>query len=142
MNNSLPADSFWVLPDIDILLRSFDRRHPNLSLIERFRALTHERRLLLMGWVRQAFYERCQQMTQMKRLAQSLRYYPELKIEDNDYVSIAERRYALRSQGASASTRQLLLWSAAERVRGYVWSLDQQWNALGKLGCPVVNTIA
>ena len=127
--------SYLVIPDLDILLRSFSRRHPDLSLIQHFKVLTQQRRILLMGWVKQALYERCQQSTQMHRLAQHLRYFPDVPVGDVDYERLAERRLQLREKGITASSRQLYLWVVAERIGAHVWSRDRNWQSLVQRGC-------
>lgn len=131
----------WVIPDLDILLRIFSRRHPDLTLIQNFKTMVRERRVIILGWVKQALYERCQQQSQMHRLASYLRYYPDVSVTDADYERLAERRFQLREQGVTASSRQLLLWVIADRVQARIWSLDKHWLSLQGFKCPLLGDL-
>ena len=126
-----------VLPDVDVLVRCFTRRHPDLSAIKHFQALVAERRLFLLGWVRQIVLERCVQETQLKRFAQQLAAFPDLHIVRADYEVAAELRLLLRDQQIRASSRQLFLWALAKRLDADIWSYDKSWLALRVAGCPL-----
>ena len=132
----------WILPDLDILLRIFSRRHPDLALIHGFKLMAKERRLVIVGWVKQALYERCQQQGQMHRLAGYLRYFPDLQATDSDYERLADRRFQLREQGVTASSRQLFLWVMAERIQAQIWSLDKNWLSLQAFKCPLIHEVS
>ena len=137
MTNDVLVNLRPILPDVDVLVRCFTRRHPDLSAIKQFQLLAQGRRLCLLGWVRQIVLERCVQQAQMLRFAQQLSSFPDVKIVREDYEAAAEHRLELRDKQIRASSRQLFLWALADRLGAEIWSYDKSWLALAGVACPL-----
>ena len=70
----------FLLPDLDLLRQAFDRHDPNPLVVNQVAASVEQRRLLLLGWVRQGLISRAQDGAESQRLARALAPFPDLPI--------------------------------------------------------------
>ena len=130
-----------LLPDLDVLRRAFDRHDPDPLVVNQVVASVEQRRLLLVGWVRQGLITRAQNSAAAERVARALAPFPELPITSGDHVAAAFLSQRLRRRGVAVQPAQALHWVMADRIGAQIWSLDSRWHALHSLGCPVVTTV-
>lgn len=130
-----------LLPDLDVLRRAFDRRDPDPLMVNQVVAAVEERRLLLVGWVRQGLIARAQDQMAAERMARALAPFPEVAITSADHVAAAYLSQRLRRRGLMVQPAQALHWVMADRVKAQIWSGDSRWHPLHSLGCPVVTRI-
>lgn len=131
-----PTPTF-VLPEVDILLRAFTRRDPDLLLIHHVTRHVRARTLAIGHWTRQALLARTRDGRQFARLAHALAAFPAPRLLPTDHVDAARRMQRLREQGVPVSGRQALAWTVAERLGAQVWSNEKPWHALAGQGCPL-----
>ncbi|NRA37186.1 MAG: hypothetical protein HRU15_03540 [Planctomycetes bacterium] len=127
----------FVIPDVDVLLSVFNRLHTDMQAASTFRELVHDRRLLIIGWVRQSVLERCRTLAHMQKLSRSLQAFPDIPIHSDDHIRAAELRHELRAHSQTASARQIFIWALAERIDAKIWSADRSWTALRRFDCPL-----
>ena len=127
-----------LLPDVDLLRQAFDRHDPSPLVVSQVVASVEQRRLLLVGWVRQGLMNRAQNSPEAARLARALAPFPDLPIIPGDHVAAAFLSQRLRRRGMVIQPAQALHWVMADRIDADIWSLDQRWHPLHRLGCPVV----
>lgn len=127
-----------VLPDLDVLQGIFSRQAIVPGLVARFADLVAERRLFLLGWLRQNLLARVIDERQGSRLERLLAPFPDLPVLPSDHIVAAHRAHRMRREGAPATPLPLLQWTIAERIAGVIWSHDRQWLRLARHGCPVV----
>jgi len=113
-----------VLPEMDVLLRAFGRADPDPGAVREFTALTRERRIFLVGWVRQGLLTRCTDDRQFQRLQSALAPFPDLGIRPPDHVAAAHLTRQLRERGGSIQAAQSLLWIMAERASAEIWTRE------------------
>ena len=77
--------SSLLLPDVDLLRRAFDRHDPNPLVVNQVVSSVENRRLLLLGWVRQGLISRAQDSTEAARIARVLAPFPDLPIQQGDH---------------------------------------------------------
>lgn len=130
-----------LLPDVDLLRKAFDRHDPNPLVVNQVVASVEQRRLLLLGWVRQGLISRAQNAPEAARVARALASFPDLPILPSDHVAAAFLNQRLRQRGVLIQPAQALHWVMADRIDAHIWSLDQRWHPLHHLGCPVVTRV-
>jgi hypothetical protein len=126
-----------VLPDIDIWLKAFSRQGPDPMVVHAFRRQVQERRVLLVGMVRQALLARSRDARQFARLDEVLSGFPDLPVQARDHRRAAMLIQRLRSQQLALSPWQALLWAVAERLPAHIWSQERHWQTLAERGCPL-----
>ncbi|TVR40793.1 MAG: hypothetical protein EA402_13485 [Planctomycetota bacterium] len=129
-----------LLPDLDILRRAFDRRDPDPLVVHQVVQAVDQRRLFVVGWVRQSLISRAAEVSQAERLARALAAFPDLPISSADHVAAAFLSQRLRRRSVLVQPAQALFWVMAERIQACIWSQDQRWHALHAQGCPVVSS--
>jgi len=125
------------LPDADIWVKAFSRQAPEPLLVLHLGQAIRERRVFLLGPVRQVILDRCRDERQIARVASLIAAFPHLPITAVDHVEAAGVAQRLRQQGIEAPARRRLLWAVASRIGGEVWSTAAGWSALADLGCPL-----
>lgn len=126
-----------VLPELDILLAAFDRRRPDPGVVQTVTGLIGARLLLLVGWVRQGLLVRTADERQFLRLERALAAFPDLTITTTDHVAAAKLAIALRQHGSDIQPAQALLWVMAERAGAQIYTRQQRWRELARLGAPL-----
>ena len=126
-----------VLPEVDVWLRAFSRQQPDFAVVNRIEALINERRIFLIGWVRQGLLARTADNRQFRRLVQSLAGFPDIGIHSQDHIAAAELSFRLRDRGVSIMPAQALMWVMANRVDGLIWSAERRWQTLEPYGLPL-----
>lgn len=119
-----------VIPELDVVLRAFARHDPDPRSVRRMAELIQDRRLILVGWVRQGALARTADDRQFQRLLRALSGFPDLPIRSGDHVAAAALVRRLRARGASIRPAQSLLWTMAERIGARIWTRDPRWLAL------------
>jgi hypothetical protein len=128
-----------LLPDADVWLRAFSRHDPDPLVVHRFAREAKARRIVLVGWVRQTLLARSRDDRQFSRLAWILSAWPDLNVCAADHEAAATTTRRLRGMGVPVAPWQALLWAAANRLGGAVWSRDASWIALVRHGCPLAH---
>jgi len=131
------AGAAVVIPEVDILRGAFDRQDPNPAAVGEFTRLVSERRVFLVGWVRQAVLTRTRDDRQFNRLLVALAPFPDLAIQPEDHVQSSWLVRDLRARGLRIQPAQALLWVMAERAGVRVWTAEPGWWALADHGAPV-----
>ena len=108
--------SSLLLPDVDLLRRAFDRHDPNPLVVNQVVSSVENRRLLLLGWVRQGLISRAQDSTEAARIARVLAPFPDLPIQQGDHVASAFLNQRLRRRGVIIQPAQALHWVMADRI--------------------------
>ena len=126
-----------VIADLDIWWRAFGRIEPDPGVVAQFTRLARERRLLLLGWIRQELLERLGDERQAVRMAAILAGFPEVVLLPEDHIAAASRVRRLRGSGLLLPTRAALLWAVAERCGAAIWSVDGRWRPWSTRGAPL-----
>lgn len=126
-----------IIPDLDIWIGALSRQQPDPLVVHAMGELLGQRRLHLLGWLRQGLLARAADERAFTRLAQILTAFPLLPVLAEDHLEAARRTRALRAQGLHLSAWQALVWTVAERIGGTVWSQSRAWRALRRYGCPL-----
>lgn len=126
-----------VLPEVDVLLRAFSRQDPEPAVVTRSSELIAERRMFLVGWVRQGLLTRCRDERQFQRLLAAMAPFPDLPIQPADHVAAAALTRELEDRTIAIQPAQALMWAMAERVGGSIWSLQVRWRKLERYGAPL-----
>jgi hypothetical protein len=126
-----------LLPDVDVWLRAFSRQDPDPLVVHDFSRFVTQRRIVLVGLVRQALLARTRNARQFSRVQEALAGFPDLPLQPRDHVRAATLIQNLRTATQTLSPWQALLWSVAERIQGTVWSNERLWQNLRERGCPV-----
>lgn len=134
----MPTHASFLIPDIDVLLRAFDRRAPDPLAVNQVADAIEQRRLLLVGWVRQSLIARAVDSLQAERLARALAPFPDLPIHRADHVAAGFLSQRLRRRDHPIQPAQALHWVMADRIQAYIWSQDPRWRPLHALGCPLI----
>jgi predicted nucleic acid-binding protein len=124
-----------VIPDGDIWLGALRRQDPVPLAVTHLGRLVEQRRVFLLGWLRQSLLSRCADPFRLQRL---LSAFPDLPVLPEDHLKAAHLAQRLRREGAPTPPLGLLLWAVAERLNGQIWSLDRAWLRLVHHGCPLV----
>lgn len=126
-----------VIPELDVLLRAFSRHDPEPGVVALSGELIAERRLFLVGWVRQGLLTRCRDERQFARLLAAVAPFPDIPIQPADHVAAAALTRELDERSISIQPAQALLWAMAERIGGSVWSRQTRWRKLERYGAPL-----
>ena len=126
-----------VIPDVDIWHRAYSRLEPDPQVVHEFAQLARDRRILLLGWVRQTLLSRVRDERQYTRLVWVLGGWPDLPLRSRDHEQAADLGRRMRSMQTTIPPWNALVWVVAERVGAQVWSSDRSWQGLGRHGCPL-----
>jgi predicted nucleic acid-binding protein len=126
-----------LLPDADIWFRAFSRQDPDPMVVHAFGRNVRERRIYLMGWVRQGLLARVRDERQFTRLAWVLSAFPDLPLLPRDHEQAAQITRRMRELQVPTSPWSALVWAVAIRLDGAVWSRERHWQALQSFGCPL-----
>lgn len=126
-----------ILPDLDVWLRAFSRQAPEPLIVHAFARHIADRRVLLLGWVRQGLLARAADERQLARLAWLLGGFGDLRVQPADHDRAAQLVRAMRGREIALAPWPALLWAVAERIGGAVWSRDRRWRLLHTHGCPL-----
>jgi hypothetical protein len=124
---SAAADAGPVIADLDVWIRAFGRLEADPRVVLGFTALVRARRLLLLGWQRQALLARFDDDRQAERMAWILAGFPEAVAIPADRVAAAALSRRHRHAGSALGDRAALTWAVAARIGARIWSLDQRW---------------
>lgn len=127
-----------VLAEMDVLLAAFSREARQPAVVRVVGRLIDERRLFMVGWVRQGLLTRTADNRQFHRLVRALTPFPDVPIQAEDHVIAAQLTCELRQRGAAVQPAQALLWCMADRLSCDIYTLEKRWWALERLGAPLV----
>jgi hypothetical protein len=127
-----------IVPDLDILLKAFSRQTPEPLVVLAFTRHVTDRRIHLVGWVRQGLLSRTADDRQFDRLNRLLEAFPDLRVLSTDHLQAARLSRRLRERSVTVSPWQALLWTVAERIGGVIWSGDRRWLTLQSSHCPLL----
>ncbi len=130
-------DADPILPDHDIWVKAFSRQAPDPMIVHAFARHLGDRRLFLLGWVRQSLLARVRDERQFSRLSWLLSAFPDLRVLPVDHQRAAMLVRQMRGREVALAAWPALLWAVSERVRGRVWSQDRRWQVLAIHGCPL-----
>jgi hypothetical protein len=126
-----------VLPEIDVLLRAFSRQDPDPAAVATADKLIEDRRLYMIGWVRQGLLTRVKDERQFQRLLSALAPFPDIPITPADHVMAASHTREMSERGINLLPAQALMWAMAERCGGLIWSQQTRWRRLERHGAPL-----
>jgi hypothetical protein len=133
-----PALVTPILPDIDIWLKSFSRSTAEPLVVHDFSLHIQQRRIIMVGWIRQGLLARTTDDRQFRRLESALAAFPDLRVLTGDHLDAARLVRLLRDRGVTLGPWQALLWTLAQRIGGVVWSGEAHWKSLRHTGCPLL----
>ena len=126
-----------VLPELDVMIRGLSRTSPDPAVVSHLDQLIQDRRLFLVGWVRQGLLSRARDDRQFQRLVAALSPFPDLPITPPDHVAASALGRDLATHAISIQPAQALLWVMAKRSGAQVWSLQYRWRSLQRFGAPL-----
>jgi hypothetical protein len=129
-----------VLPDLDIWQKAFSKRAPEPLIVHEFGRQVADRRIFLLGWVRQGLLARAADERQFARLSWLLSAFPDLRVLPADHERAARLVREMRGREVSLAPWPALIWAVAERIGGELWSQDRRWRTLQRFGCPLLVT--
>lgn len=129
-----------ILPDADIWHRALSRQDPDPMVVHAFGRHVRDRRVFLIGWVRQALLARVRDERQFTRLAWVLSSFPDLPLLPRDHEQGAQIMRRMRELQVPVSPWSALVWATAQRLDGVVWSRERSWQSLAPHGCPLLRT--
>lgn len=129
-----------ILPDADIWLRAFSRSDPDPLVVHAFNRHVRDRRVFLIGWVRQTLLARVRDERQFTRLAWVLSAFPDLPLLPRDHEQAALTTRRMRELQTPISPWTALVWAVADRLDGAVWSREPGWQVLAVHGCPLLRS--
>lgn len=127
----------WVLPDVEVLQKAFDRRLPDGRVAASVSRLIDERRLVIALGVREALMMRARDLRSCERLAHILSGFPVPRLPPDHQARAARLAIEMRQLGQLVGTREAELWSAAQLISGQVFSLAPQWRTWEPYGAPL-----
>jgi hypothetical protein len=127
-----------ILPDLDIWLKAFSRSTAEPLVVHDFGRHLQDRRVVLVGWIRQGLLSRVADQRQFNRLEIALAAFPDLRVLIDDHLQAARLARRMRDRGMTLGPWQALLWTLAQRIGGVVWSGEAHWKALRGAGCPLL----
>ena len=130
-----------VLPELDVLVKGFSRTNPDPAVVSHIDQLIQDRRLFLVGWVRQGLLSRARDDRQFQRLMAALSPFPDLPITPPDHVAASALGRDLANHAITIQPAQALLWIMAERSGAQIWSQQNRWRNLERFGAPLYRDI-
>ncbi len=91
-----------ILPDLDIWMKAFSRHHPDPLVVHAFAGHLTDRRIHLLGWIRQGLLARVADERQSLRLSAALTAFPDLRVLIADHVGAAQLARRLRAEARCA----------------------------------------
>jgi predicted nucleic acid-binding protein len=121
-----------VLVDTSVWSISLRRSHDNLSreelvLKQELQSLIEERRIQIIGPVRQELLTGFRQRDQFERLRERLRFYRDPELTSEDYEEAARIHNECRSAGIAGSGVDFLICAVALRHNWEVFTLDKDF---------------
>lgn len=129
-----------IVPDLDIWFRALTRHDPDPVVVHRLASLIEARRIFLTGPIRQALLSAARDERAFTRLARALVPFADLRIDADLRQDAARLALRCRGDGRRPTARACLLWAAAARAGGLIWSQLPGWSAYAALGCPLTRT--
>ncbi len=126
-----------LLPETDIWHKAFSRQVPEPLVVHAFTNEVRQRRVYLLGVVRQTLLALVRDERQFARLSSVLASFPHLSVLASDHVEAAAVQHRLRRREVPITARQALLWAVARRASAQIWSHDRAWLALAPHDCPL-----
>ncbi len=136
----MAANTWLVIPDLDIYQTVFDRREINGTVVSQFQDVVKQRRLLMVGWIRPQFLARTTDDRNRSLLQRGLSGFVDMHITTDDHIAAATLSHKLRPMGGPTGPFALLLWAVAERFQASIWSRDRDWHRYRSFGCPVITS--
>lgn len=121
-----------VLVDTSVWSISLRRRHigldeEELNLKQELQALVEERRVQIIGPIRQELLTGFRQREQFERLRERLRFYPDVPLSASDYEEAARIHNDCRSAGIAGSDVDFLICAVAARRDWEIFTLDKDF---------------
>lgn len=135
-----PVTPGSLLPDVDVWLGAFSRTRPDPLIVHGFGHLVRQRRIVLVGWVRQTLLASAADERQAGRLGWVLSAWPDLPLLPADHEAAARRLRTQVGHPLRPSPWQALLWALCDRLNACIWSRDRSWSRLREQGCPVIHS--
>jgi predicted nucleic acid-binding protein len=129
--------SFRVIPDVEIWIRAFSRRHPEPRIVHRLGQLITRRSVLMPGQIRQGVLARARDARHFTRLQEVLGAFPDVGASEADHVEAGRLMQRLLSVRVPITAAQAALWTVAARHGARVWTTDREFTALSAHGAPV-----
>lgn len=116
-----------VLIDTSIWSLAFRRPAASGPAVEELRGLILGGRAAMVGPIRQELLSGIRDKAPFQRLRDSLRAFPDERIDEADYVRAAEHFNACRARGLQGSNTDFLLCAIAERYRMPILTADEDF---------------
>lgn len=99
----------------------------NLTVKQQLKDLIYENRAVLLGVVRQEVLSGIKDKKQFQKVTESLRAFPNLRLEAKDYEKAAEFYNICRSKGVQGANTDFLICAAAQRRSFEVFTFDNDF---------------
>ena len=118
-----------VLVDTSIWSQAFRRRNVDeeSEFVLELRELIAEGNAIMIGPVRQELLSGIKHRTQVERLRNQLRSFPDVRLESADYEKAAEHFTSCRRKGIQGSNTDFLICAIAERLRVAIFTSDEDF---------------
>lgn len=123
-----------VLVDTSVWSEALRRARPDANPIaEELSSLVRERRVVMMGPVRQELLSGLRDQRRFDELRTHLRAFPDLLLRAADYEDAAEAHNLCRAKGIQGSNTDFLICAAASRRRLSIFTTDQDFVQFAKV---------
>ncbi len=107
-------------------LRRSKRTEP--EVVHELRSLISERRVEIIGPIRQEILSGIREEAQFEKLDKHLRAFPDLEIKTEDYVTAARFFNLCRGKGVQGSNTDFLICAVAVRYRLAIFTTDKDFS--------------
>lgn len=114
-----------VIVDTSVWSLAFRRKTTTVDpLLQELTGLIREGRVLMLGSIRQELLSGIKNADQFRKLRDALEAFPDLRLEEADYVDAAKCFNTCRSNGVQGSNTDFLICAAAIRHKATVLTTD------------------
>lgn len=123
-----------VIVDTSVWSLALRRAQPRPSRVtDELAALVRERRVILLGPVRQEVLSGVKEPKQFETLRRHLRAFPDLDLDSVDFEEAASCYNRCRAKGVQGANTDFLLCATAVRRKAAVFTTDGDFHAFAKI---------
>lgn len=100
--------------------------------VEELRHMIHDRRVQMIGPIRQEILSGIRSESQFKKLQKHLESFPDLPVLTEDYVAAAKYFNRCRSKGIQGSNTDFLICAMAVRNKFSIYTTDKDFDLFSK----------
>lgn len=115
-----------------LALRRIEQSAPSSAVVQELQHLITDRRVQMMGCIRQELLSGIRSEAQFKKLEKHLKSFPDIPIRTEDYVIAAKFYNLCRSQGVQGSNTDFLICTIAVENKLSIFTTDQDFKQFFK----------